>query len=85
MNKLEIDIDTTKAYKALDSLQEKIKETQAQLDAMNAAMEKLTRADHDDGCVKIEINVHTSPNMTKETLVDMFGKLLDEAKAARAQ
>lgn len=84
MNRLVIDIDTTKAHTALDSLQERIKETQARLDAMNASMEKLARADHDDGCVKIEINVHASPNMTKETLVDMFGKLLDKAKAARA-
>lgn len=84
MNKLEIDIDTTKALNALDSLQAKIKETQAQLDEMSAAMERLARKTSAGGA-KIEVNIYTSPNMTKETLVDMFGKLLDEAQAARAQ
>jgi hypothetical protein len=57
---IEVEIDTTKAHKALDSLQEKIKETQAQLDAMNAATSSLTKIHSDNPIVRYTARAHVA-------------------------
>jgi uncharacterized coiled-coil DUF342 family protein len=45
MNKLEIDIDTTKAVSALDKLRERIDDDQSRLEAMKKAMDELANCE----------------------------------------
>jgi hypothetical protein len=57
---IKIDIDTTEANKALDSLQARIKETQAMLEEMNATMSSLTKSHSDDPIVRYTARAHVA-------------------------